>query len=189
MGELNELAQTQAENDAADLEQRGIARVPFGLLVQTEQDAAVVVGAIQLRRDTASRIREQANQMATQAKREANRLEELFRGQLSAYTLKATASGKARSIKLVTGQGGDKPTQMGFRTVKGGLRIVDADAAMNWVQHNGEGDEASAEFVKETVRYAPVADTFKAHFADTGEVPDGCIVTEDEQRFFIKPGK
>ena len=188
MAELNELAQTQAENDAADLEQRGIARVPFGLLVQTEQDAAVVVGAIQLRRDTASRIREQANQMATQAEREADRLEELFRGQLSAYTLKATASGKSKSIKLVTGQGGSAPTQMGFRTVKGGLRIVDKDKAMRWAAEELTSSQIEQCITVKQIQ-TPVADAYKARFAETGELPDGCIVTEDEQRFFIKPGK
>jgi len=119
----------EAEQDAAEMEGRGLARVPFDLMIQTEQDAAVVVGAIQLRRDTARRIREQAEQMAAQAEREADRLEDRFTPQLRNFTERSIGDGKKKSIKLVTGQGGSLPTTLGFRSVKGGLRIVDEKKA------------------------------------------------------------
>ena len=187
MNEPNELALAQAEQDADELEFRGIARVPWGLTIQTEADAAVVVGAVQLRRDTAQRRRAQTEKLAAQEERDAERIEERYRGQLSAFTLIALAGQTVKSIALVTGQGGDKPTRMGFRNVPGGLRIVDKDKAMQWAAENLTSSEIEeCIIVKQT--QTPVAEAYKARFAETGEIPDGCNVVPDEQRFYIKPG-
>jgi len=175
----------EAAVDAADLAQRGIGRIPFDLVVESEQDAAIVVGAIQLRRDTARRIREQAEQMAAQAEREADRIEERFTPALRSFTERAIEGGTARSIKIITGQGGSAPTAMGFRKVAGGLRIVDKDAAMAWAID--ESIEADAVSVKTVM--APVAAAFKAHYDATGEIPGGCEVTESEDRFYVKEAK
>jgi|GEM_PF-5578532 len=172
-----------AAEDGAALEQRGLVRLPFSLLIQTEADAAVVVGAVQLRRDTARRIREQAEQMAAQADREADRIEEHFLNQLQEWTAKQIAGTKAKSVKLITGQGGASPAVVGFRRVPGGLRIVESDKAIAWAKDH---DDDSGGFLSISVVEKPVAAEFKRHFEQTGEVPAGCEVTEETDKFYVK---
>ena len=172
-----------AASDAEGLAQRGIARIPWDFAVECVEDAGIVVGAIQLRRDTARRIREQAEQMAAQAEREADRIEERFTPALRTVTERAIAGGKTKSIKLITGQGGDAPTVMGFRKVTGGLRIVDKDKALAWAK------EELPDAVNVKTVETPVAATLKTHYEDTGEIADGCEVVPDDNRFYVKEGK
>ena len=184
MDEPNELAAAQAERDAEELETRGIARIPWGLIVNSDESAEQVIAGIQLRRDSAARERAQVEKRAQRAERDADRYEEHFRGQLVAYTLAqlAATSATTKHIKLVTGQGGDKPTQMGFRMVPGGLRIVDAEQALDW----GGDQEDELKFVKVTTAYKPIAAAFKQHYAETGEIPPGTEFVDDKETFYIK---
>jgi len=192
MSEIMELAQdwaeefgVQAADDAAEMRQRGLLLPAYNLILETEEDAAEVVGASQSRRDTARCIRAQAEEKAAPYDREAERIEERFHDQLKHFT-RTHLVGKAKSITLVTGHGGDTPTRLGFRMVPGGLRIVDKDAATGWGLDN-EG-EREGSLVKKTVTYSPIAAALKERCTETGEIPDGCEVVADLEKFYIRPG-
>ena len=184
---MNEIAEAWEERykgaaaEIAEVESHGLMAVPYNLAVTTEKDAAFVVGAIQLRRGTAERIKAQANAMAAQIERDADRLETHFAGQLEGYTREHLV-GKAKSIKIVTGQGGEKLAVMGFRTVRGGLRIEDKEKALDW----GGEQENELDFVNVKTTYAPIAAAFKKHFETTGEMPAGCLLKDDTESFTIK---
>jgi hypothetical protein len=165
------------------VEQYGIATIPYGMPVTNIVDATRVVSVLQLLRDTAGRKRAQAEQEATLLEREADRIEATYTPALAAFT-RSQLAGKVKSITLATGQGGDKPARMGFRTVKGGLRIVDKEAAVAWAELEKLNDLLAVEVVTK-----PIADRFKAwyeaHKKETGEVPDGCIVEPDKESFRV----
>ena len=185
--ELQEGWAGQAEKDAAELEQHGIARMPWNLVVADNEDVAQVIGHIQHRREFAARERAQAEYTASKAELDADRIWERYEGQLRDFTERAIGDKGARHIKVRTGHGGRKPTRVGFRRVPGGLRVVDDERAMRWA-----ADEFTAskieDFIKVTQTQTPVADAYKQHFADTGEIPEGCIVFEDEDKFYFKWG-
>jgi len=176
-----------AAGDIETVQSHGLMAVPYDLVVDGDGPAALVVRAAQTRLAMANALESQVASVTAKLRNDAARIEDRFRLQLEAYT-RSKLVGKAKSTKLITGAGGDKPTVLGFRTVKGGLRIVDDAGALEWVAKNVEGDEARAEFVKETIRYKPIADAFKRHFKATGEIPDGCEVVEDVEKFYIKEG-
>lgn len=181
-----EVADIKAEQDKVRLEMEqdeepevtGLVRIPYNFAVRTEQDAALVVGAIQLRRSTAERIRAQAEAMATQAERSAEWLERQFSYQLEQYA-KEHISGKTRSITLLTGQS-DKPARIGFRKQSSRLQITDHEKAVAWAKENNLND-----CVKTTVIEKTVAAGFIQHFQNTGEVPPGCQITEEQEKFYI----
>jgi len=175
------LPAAEAGTTAVKLSRCGLRRVPRDFLIVSEHDAAYVVGEIQRRRDWAA----QMESVAAQVRQDADRLEQYFAGQLEAFTARQIKGTRAKSIKLVTGQGGSEPARLGFRKVKGGLRIVDKEAAIAWARECCS-DEEYADYVRERVIESPVADRFKQHFAETGECPGGCEVVEDEEKFFIK---
>ena len=160
-----------------DVSQFGLAQVPLSLIIREERDAVLVLAAIQLRRDTARRIREQAEQMAAQAERAAAWIEERFKQQLEGFT-RSRLTGKAKGIKLITGQGGNEPTVMGFRTSPTRLKIVDQEQAV--------ANAPSAEFIRTKVTNEPIADKFKEHWLTTGEIPAGCEVVPKQEVFYIK---
>ncbi len=90
-----------------------------------------------------------------------------FRQRIAAM-IEATG-GKKKSINLLTGK-------TGYRTVKGTLQINDEEAAMAWAEQN------CPEAVKVTKRLVktPLMDYLK----DTGELPDGCELTDDVEKFY-----
>ena len=134
---MNDAAELQAAWDAHvaepdTLRQYNIAPIRFGFAVTDRESATVLVGGIQLRRDTAKRIMEQAAEMAGQLTRDAGWLAHSYQMSLRAVTCALTVGTGRKSINLVTGQGDDKPVRMGFYTVSGTLKIEDADKAMRW---------------------------------------------------------
>lgn len=177
-----------AAGDIETVQSHGLMAVPYDLVVDGDGPAALVVRAAQTRLAMANALESQVASVTAKLRNDAARIEDRFRLQLEAYT-RSKLVGKAKSTKLITGAGGDKPTVLGFRTVKGGFRITDKDAALNWALDWAQETQLDAEkFLKLTETVAPVADKFKAHFAGTGEIPDGCEVVEDVEKFYIKEG-
>ena len=153
--------------------------------VNTEAEAAAIVGAIQLHEGTAARIRAQYEAVAAQHERMAEFLRERFGGRLREFTQRETDGAKTKSVKLVTGQGGDKPVMLKFRTVPGTLKIVDPKAAEDWVAGEIDPTEHAdwLRVVPETCK--PIAAKFKQHHAETGEIPPGCETVPKREAFYV----
>jgi len=163
-----------------------VPQVPWNFVPAKKEDAEFIIAAVQQIRAGCVHRTAQVAEMNAVAERLADSLEARYRPALEAIVKTELAGGKAKSIKLVTGVT-DKPTRAGFRTVTGGLRIVDKDAAVAWADEEFATDaETLAAFVKERVVRSPVAQPFKDHYGDTGEVPGGCEVVADEDKFYIK---
>jgi len=171
--------------DAAPaLEQQGLAvRAPAAALA-TLADAERVVGDILRLEAAADCLEQQYADVVAKLRRFAGFLRTASEPALRAFAAEQLEGKKAKSLALVTGVG-EKPTKIGFRKLPGGLRVVEPEKALAWADETFEEPE-HAEFVRVTVKRAPVADRFKAHYADTGEIPPGCEASEDEDKFYIK---
>ena len=165
-----------AKHEEPDAGTFGIARVPVGMIIQTEQDAALVVGAIQLRRTTAARIRAQAEAMAVQVERAADWIEETYQLQLAGWT-RNQLTGKVKSVRLVTGQGDGQPAQLGFRTTAAHLKVVDDEKAIA---------SAPDEFIRTKIEKSPIVAKFAEHFKATGEILPGCELLPESEKFYVK---
>jgi len=83
---------------------------------------------------------------------------------------------KKKSIKLLTGT-------VGFRTRPPRLEVVDENVALEWAkQHAPDVVEI---ITTERILRVPL----KEHFEKAGEVPPGCALSAEEERFFVKGGK
>jgi len=167
------------EEQAVD---NGVAlpRVPWHLVIIDKSSAALVVGAMQDCKSMQAAIQAQADRMKAAVERYAACLHERHDNQLREFTGQALDGKKVRSIELITGHG-DKPAVVGFRSVTGGLRIVDKDAAKVWAEENN-----LPEYITRKVVESPVADAYKEYYAETGEIPDGCEVVAKHDKFFVK---
>ena len=168
------------------------ARLDGGILpvdIRCHDDAAMVVGQIQLYKDTADRYVAQATQILEQAKRkaawfktQAAFVEDMYKSKLEEWA-KDNIHGKARSVKLITGQGGTEPAKMGFRSSQQRLKIVDSDKAIAWArQQDGIDDK----LLNVTITTMPIAAAFTEYHATTGEIPDGCEIIPASDSFYIK---
>jgi phage host-nuclease inhibitor protein Gam len=83
------------------------------------------------------------------------------------------AGGKTKTLKTLGGS-------FSFRTVPGGLRVIDKDAALQWAK-----EHAPALVEVKTVESLPAA-ALKSHLQTTGEVPAGCEIADDRESFSHK---
>ena len=169
-------------NEDADHAGVALPRVPYGMAVEMLRDAGLVVGALQDCDATEARIQAQADTMKNAVRRYRDWLWRQYEYPLKQLAASELQGKKQKSLKLLTGQGGDKPAKLGFRTVKGSLRIVNKEEAVQWADR----DDTTVGFIKTLTEHKPIAAKFKEHFEQTGEIPDGCEVTEDEERFYVK---
>lgn len=171
----------EAEVQAAGLPVRS---VPRGLQVTDTTSAKLVVAAIQAARLAAANSRAQGEAMAAVAERYADWLGSTYAVQLQAVVRAETGERGGKSIKLLTGVTAE-PAKVGFRTAPGGLRIVDAEAAVAWAREQFDPHEADGFVRVPEPKPSPIAAKFKQWYEDTGECPPGCIVQEPEERFTI----
>lgn len=92
---------------------------------------------------------------------------------------KANPPKKGKSIKLLTGT-------LGFRSVKGGPRVVDKDAVIAWA--SSDEIERGSFLAYETVVKVNT-DAVKDYVASTGEIIPGVEIKDDEERFYVKGAK
>lgn len=85
----------------------------------------------------------------------------------------ANRPSKGKSIKLLAGT-------VGWRENKGGPRIVDKAALMDWANENAPGLLVTESITK------PDTSAVYAHFATTGEIPPGVEYVEPGDRFYVK---
>lgn len=121
------------------------------------------------------RIEAQSRAMVSALTRAAERFRAAAQPELERY-FAAHPPSKARSLKLASGT-------IGWRKVPGGLRTTSKAAAVKWAQ------KQAPHLVELKVVHDVRADALREHFAATGEIPGGCEVTEDEERFYIRGPK
>jgi len=181
----DELAEGRAEYEAAakDAEDNGIAlpRVHPNLVIDSEPALRLVVGARQDCELAVQHIREQAQAMIDAVERYKDWLDRRFEPQMRAYVKHKLAGSKTKSLKLMTGHSAE-PARVGFRKVKGGLRITDPDKVVEWALRR----ENYVDMVAQRTVFKPIAEKVKQYFAETGEVPPGCEVKPDEETFYVK---
>jgi phage host-nuclease inhibitor protein Gam len=83
---------------------------------------------------------------------------------------------KGKTIHLLTGS-------LSFRRVKGGTRIVDRQALLNWCEDH------LVEAVTLTMQKGIDAEVVRAHYEDSGEIPPGVMLQEERDEFYIKAAK
>lgn len=93
----------------------------------------------------------------------------------AAVACKSLLKGKAKSVKTIYGTAG-------FRTVKP-LLVVEDDVA---VMDNVEAGKLPAEIVKMKVTHSIDKSALNKWFDETGEIPVGCTVAPEEERFYCK---
>ncbi len=178
----------EAANDLEVTQKYGLAPIPYNMVIENEANVIQIVGGIQARLKLAANLRSQCEDEISRIEREAERAQERYNGQLEHYT-RTHMHGKSKNIKVCTGHGGTTATMLGFRNKPGGLRIVDKEKAVEWAKECLTDGQAAV-FVKRQTAVSPVADSFKAYFKDTGEIPAGCEVVPDDERFYcVKEGK
>ncbi len=102
---------------------------------------------------------------------------------------------KGKSHKLLTGT-------VSYRTLKGRLEIVDMEAVIKWACGNLTTENISvmvnAVDIIESLSHVPKkhftsiitsirVSALQSHLKATGEIPDGCIVTDSTEKFYAKP--
>ena len=80
---------------------------------------------------------------------------------------------KKKSIKLLTGT-------VGFRSLKGGLAVDDKEAIIEWARVNCPAAIKTIEDISKT--------GLNEYFEKTGDVPDGCILLDASDKFYVKGG-
>ncbi len=91
--------------DSQAVVERGMARVPYNLVIKEESQAILVISAVQQRKEFAARLVAQATKLAAVADRDADNIWDHFEHQLRNF-VSIHLTGKAKSMKIATGFGG-----------------------------------------------------------------------------------
>ena len=161
-----------------------VTRVPWDYPVQTIEDATFIIAAKLQAKVAIASMRAQTEAKIAVMERYCDSLDSRYQLPIEHIVKRELAGGTKKSMSLVTGVG-SVPTKVGFRSVKGTLKVVNAASAVAWAKEC-EWGEGTPPFVKTEEVIKPIAATFKAHFKATGEVPPGTEITEDEERFFVR---
>lgn len=156
-----------------------LPRLTHNLIIQNVDDVAFAVGEQLRYRHAVAALKAQFAAKIAQAERYVESVEQARRPVIEELVRREVAGQKTKSLKLNTAAG-PEPTRVGFRKKPGGLKIVDEKAAVAWAEGGPDG------LLVERVVVKPVADAFKAYFAASGEIPDGCIVQEDSETFYVQ---
>jgi len=136
----------------------------------SEADASYGVDTILGARERAARIKERCAALVADAERRAVRAEAFFLPLLQRYYQEHPPA-KGKTIHLPAGD-------LKSYAVRGGPRVVDAQACLVWAR-------AALPVAVRVVESVDVA-AVKAHIATTGELPPGVEVQADEERFSVK---
>jgi len=146
------------------------AREPF--IVNTEERAAWATDKVLSARERLSRIKAACQAMIDDAELEVRDAEAFFLPMLEEWA-RSNPPKKGKTIKLPTGA-------LSFRTVPGGPRVVDPDAALAWAKV--EAGELVIQTVSERLDKAGLADYVKA----SGDVPPGVEIAPARESFDVK---
>ena len=163
-----------AEDVAAEPEPQPLA--PIGWRVDSEDRAAYAVDKVLSARERLDRLSKQAAKVLDAAEKDVARTEDFFCGQLDAW-LQQNPPAHGRTRHLLTGS-------VSHRTVSGGLRVTDAEAAVAWAKANIPA--AVRRKITESVVVAEVA----AHLRTSGSpTPSGFVVAPDSDRLYVNAPK
>lgn len=156
--------QLMAEAEAARVP---VAHVPWNMQLETVEDAAFVVAAIQQVQAGIEARNKQVAEMNAVAGRYIEALRAKYALPIETVVAGAIAGQSTKSLKLVTGVGSE-PAKVGFRKSRAKLEILDADAAMEWAKENCP-DAVKVPEPKPYLVKTPMLE----HVKQTGEVPAG----------------
>lgn len=164
------------EEDVADLlaDLPAPLRGPAVFRVDSEGAAVWVVDKLLSYEERQARLNEQYLAMTDALKRDRERFERRFLGELQAWFEDQPKKGK--SLRLLTGT-------LAVRTVRGGPRVVDEAAVFEWA----EVDLPDA-IKTQTVRKLD-KDAVREHVRETGEVVPGVELVPDRESFSVKGPK
>lgn len=143
---------------------------PAPFSVHDEASAAWAADKILSARERLARVTAACAEMIAEAGREVADLEGLFLPQLEEWA-RQNPPRKGKTIRLPTGA-------LAFRTVPGGPRVADEEAALSWARQH----LPAAVQVRERV----IAAEIKGYVAATGELPPGVELAEERETFSVK---
>lgn len=138
----------------------------------TERDAIFALDTLAVCRERVERWKRNTAAEIVRLERELAAAEEFFVPELERWALENPPA-KGRSIHLPSGT-------LSFRKVPGGFRIVDRDAVRAWAERC-----LPHAIVAEVVERLDV-DRIREHHKETGEVPEGADLVDDQDRFYVK---
>lgn len=140
--------------------------------IETEERATWALGRIAATSAAVTIAKATAADYVQTAEKEAARTADFFGAHLESY-LQDNPPAKGKSTKLASGS-------IGYRTVKGGARITDQTALVEWAAGN------DPTIINTTTTRSVAAADVKAIVSKTGEVPDGVTLTDDRENFYFK---
>lgn len=139
--------------------------------IDTPERAAWAADKVLSARERLARITASCAAMIQQAGREADEAAAFFLPLLEQWA-RANPPAKGKTIRLPTGA-------LSFRTVPGGPRLADPDAALAWARQN----KPELIVVKESVRISDLKSWIEA---SGGELPDGVEIADARETFDVK---
>lgn len=146
--------------------------VPGGWRIDSEERAAWAVDRVVSAHERLARVKAQCAHWLRVAERELERAEAFFVPQLEEWA-RENPPHRGKTIHLPTGD-------LSFRTVRGTLRVHDVDAALAWCRVN------LPMAVDRKVVERVVSIEVRSYADKTGEIPPGCIITEDAEAFDVR---
>jgi hypothetical protein len=151
--------------------------VPQGFAIDSDERAAWVVDKLLACDEAQARLNAQYEAMARGIARRREGLEKRFGEELRAWVAQQLEGKKGRTLHLLTGS-------CSFVRKPGGPRVVDERAALAWCfEHLREA------IVMPQVKPRVAADVLKRHVTETGEIPAGVEIVDDEDTFRVKPAR
>lgn len=138
--------------------------------VTDEQRAAWATDKVLAARERLARVKAACQAMIDDAAREAQDVEAFFLPLLEEWA-RNNPPRKGKTIRLLTGA-------LSFRTVPGGPRVTDAEAALSWAK----AEYADLVIVSERLDVNGIKDYVKA----SGDVPPGVEIIEPRESFDVK---
>lgn len=143
--------------------------VPEQFCIEDEKTANWLVRKVIEARQYAQRVKLWAELEQRRAEREEETLLFLFGRQLQTWVRGHIANGRKKSMNLPSGT-------VGFRKVNASLQVDDEHAVLVWAKANCPKAVVTVEKLSRT--------ELKAHFEQTGEVPDVGVRLEPERESF-----
>ena len=152
----------------------------IGWVIDSEERAAWAVDRILAARERLDRITRQTTVLLSGAESEVARTEENFLPQLQ-HWLTENPPRKGRTVQLGTGS-------VSLRRVSGGVRVVNADAAVAWAREHLPGAIARKVVTSERIVAADL-ERFVAGQPDDAPLPPGVVVEGDADRVYVNAPK
>lgn len=153
-----------------------VSEVDVGGFTKTE-DEAQLFRILRLRGRAEDELERVKRESSAWIKRLQNRLDSIdyvLKPVASELAKRILAGKKVKSVRTPFGSAG-------YRTVPGGLEVEDTTRLLEaW--HN---NQLPMELIKVEQKFVPVMAEINDLFKKTGEVPPGCGVREDQEKFYL----